>query len=424
MKSLLVQYFTASQSILFALYALILALFICKTQFFISPNISTKYRLILWFSKIFISIPMMFLGFVTSIKDGGDVHKIFRDGQKLQHLFFTDHTTFWKLWFSNGKEPYYVTNKTLDIGFEMWNSSSNYFMVKLSSFFSILALNSYPVYFLLGTFFSFIGILSTLYFFEKHFGYIKQWHYAVLFYIPFFFIYYVGFTKDTFFIFCLGILLLLIHRLFINEFIQKQLLVYTVIIILLFFICFKIRWMTISAILFFSCITYFFNAIKSKTKIIQLTAAVVFIAVLFYVFDKYIVDILQFQQYGFTELEAGSALRNFEFNNSFSILQLLPESLYRSTFEPFPYVSKPIFMVAIFDSVYAFFFCIFFYCKTRIFRFDILLLTLFLIAVALLFIIGLTTNNVGTIIRYRAFPYFMLLIFSIFCYRNNNVKTN
>ncbi len=182
--------------------------------------------------------------------------------------------------------------------------------------------------------------------------------------------------------------------------------------------------MTISAILFFSCTIYFFNAIKSKTKIIQFTAAVAFIAVLFYVFDKYIVDILQFQQYGFTELEAGSALVNFDINSSFSILQLLPESLYRSAFEPFPFLSKPIFVIAFFDSVYVFFFCLFFYYKTRIFSFHSLLFTLFFVAVALLFIIGITTNNVGTIVRYRAFAYFILLLFSIFCYRNGKVNTN
>ncbi|MDB5199024.1 MAG: hypothetical protein JWO92_987 [Chitinophagaceae bacterium] len=375
----------------------------------------------------------------------GDSFGFYRGGNVISDMIQQDITSV-KYLFASGKEIV-AAAKAMGFGDEVpvsMPNDSNAFIMKLSAVLSFFTFNKYMVISICFGFFSFIGIWKLFYAFyqlneKKN---VKLLAFFVL-YFPSLWFWGSGLLKEPV---CVGVLGLIVYLVYKN-FVEKKFSVLDMLMLIFFLFILTVVKSYISAILLisFSVILIYKAIVKVRIMILRivvvvlllfsLTATLIAIDVSQYI--KYFVDnsfgqIQQLQKsYQSTgETDDGGSKGTFvisEMDVSMQgILASGPAVIGTCLFRPFIWESKKV--IIFFSSLEALLTLlatIYILFKTRVYRFFLyvfsspLLLFCFIFSILFALVVGYTTFNFGTLIRYKIvlLPFYFFLLIQI--YRKN-----
>jgi len=390
------------QIAIFLCILIIFSYIIYKNQSFSPTNINGLQRLFLWgikFTFFFIYL-IQILANNNDSKDY-DLIEFFQGCQKLKHLYFNNYNHFKALMFSNMNHDFFVSNPQLDYQFTHWNSTSNFFILKLNFLFHIFSFNNIFIHHLYGTFLMFLVVMLVFKQLET-LTQSKFEHYLFLSIIPFFSYYTNGITKDVLFFICI-IFLINIWR-----FWQKSLIVKITVSLVIVAFAFQFRAIWISIFLF-SCALFFLYSIKNTG--LRYASIAVLMSVSIFIFNENLIEYLHFKQIEFIQNSGASSLQPLLSNNSIlNILQNIPKAIWRSIFADFPFIISIANIVAAAESLSLIGIFTYIYKKSNA-KNSNQMGFLFIYSILTLIIVGLTVNNIGSIVRYRGLCYFLLLFY-------------
>lgn len=310
-------------------------------------------------------------------------------------------------------------------------------VMKISALISFLAFNKYLI---IGLFFGLFSFFGQWKMFQVFNDYNKGENkkllaYAVL-YSPSIWFWGSGLMKDSICLGAMGFIIYIFYNFFIKlKFKFNQLLILLLSIYLIFLIKEYILIILIISLLFVIFVRYI---LQLKNLLLRTAVVMLFIFVcgLYTYFSdfssevNYLVEesysqVMAFQQ-NYQSLQnneesskAGFDMGNFDASLG-SILMKSPSVIFTCLFRPFIWESKKIIMLfTALESLILLLATVFLLIKTRILRFfsiiftDYLILFAFVVSILFALIIGFTTFNFGTLIRYKImllpFYYFMLV---------------
>lgn len=373
----------------------------------------------------------------------GDSFGFYQGGNVLAEMMQQDISSV-KYLFASGKEII-AAAKIMGLGDEVpvsMPNDSNAFVMKISAILSFFTFNKYMIISICFGFFSFIGIWKLFYVFYQlnHKKNVKLLVFFVL-YFPSFWFWGSGLLKEPLCVGALGIIVYLFYKNFIEgRFSKRDML--TMIIMLLILTLVKEYITGILAISFVVILVYYaiskikiviFRIITVFLLLVTLTVALFSLDATSYV--KYFVDnsfnqIQQFQKsyQGIQEMEDVSNKGAFlisDMNPSFeSIMVNSPVVIATSLFRPFVWESKKVIIFfASLEALLTLLMTLYILLKTKILGFFMytfgspLLLFCFIFSILFALVVGYTTFNFGTLIRYKIIflPFYFFLMIS--CYR-------
>lgn len=326
---------------------------------------------------------------------------------------------------------------TLPTGIDV---DSNLTVMKISAALSYVSFNSYVVISMFFGLFAFTGLWK-LY---KTFNEIlekktpKLLAFAVL-YMPSVCFYGSGLIKDSICLGAIGFIVYYMHKVFVKKKFQRRILVLLpVMVFLLFIIKSYIAIGLMLSMAFAYMIHVFLRNKKSLLKLIALTvvflaSTIVLVVSLSSTLSSIIEDSkthLESFQGAFSNLDEednGSGFTNDNDDISANgIISRTPLAVVTTVFRPFLWeVKKPIMLFSALESLLALLATLFVLVKCRVFKFfyyiftDPNILFSFVFSMLLAVIIGLSTFNFGTLVRYRLpiLPFYFFMLLSI--YTNN-----
>lgn len=330
------------------------------------------------------------------------------------------------------------------VGIAMSNSA-NLMVMKISAALSFICFNRYLLITLFFGFFSFAGLWRLFITFNELLGNKVQRILAItVLYTPSIWFWGSGLIKDSICIGCLGFIINTLHK----NFKKKIFLPDTILLIAFFYTLFIVKSYIAGALIIALIIFILHFYIKSrKTKIEKwiYTIAILLIGIIFinFVLESYINTLLEDTKTAidtfknaYDNLEAagdsgsGFSGKNIDFTTT-GILLRIPSTIFTTLYRPFLWEIRNLMMLlSSLESLLAFVALSYTLYKTRTkFLFYIFsspfILYAFIIILILGVIIGLSTFNFGTMVRYRIpiLPFYSFMLISIYIKDKENRKS-
>ncbi|MEO5942085.1 MAG: hypothetical protein ABIP30_05870, partial [Ferruginibacter sp.] len=308
----------------------------------------------------------------------------------------------------------------------------------ITAILNLFSFSSYPALMLFFCYFSYTGILRLIITMYDYYPHLKKQLYWAVFFLPTLNFYGAIVLKDTLVIGCLGWMAYSSMMIFKKK---EFKLTYILILISTLFLLLMVRNFVLIAIILCIGILYIVTSVKklfdSKYSIIKKIAFVAFFLLLSIISltplsDKYfqqvsdsiVQEVLQQQNgYELVKEEGDSgiqlSIKPENITSLSSFIKLAPESFINGVFRPFPWDSFKLFnFILSLETFVLFIFFIYYFFKNKIFYFfkiifsDNILLSGFSFVVVYGIMVGLTTLNLGTIVRYRipVLPFLILVL--------------
>jgi hypothetical protein len=318
------------------------------------------------------------------------------------------------------------------------NNDSNLMIIKISAALSLITFNKYLIITLFFGLFSFIGMWKLFLTFNQVLQGKSQRILAfTVLYTPSLWFWGSGLIKDSICLGCLGIITNIFYRLFI----QKKFKITEVIsFIVCFYLLFVVKSYIAATLLvgFVVFLIHFF--IKSRNSRVEKAAYIIVIAIgavlIFnFLIASYLQSIIEDSQVAIDSFkntyenldasgDAGSGFINKSFDfTPMGILLRSPGAIFTTLFRPFLWEIRNLMMLfSCLESVIALSAVLFLLIKLKVFRFfayiisDPFILFAFIFVMILSALIGFTTFNFGTMVRYRipVLPFYSFLLISIY----------
>lgn len=360
--------------------------------------------------------------FIRSViaSENNSIFPFFYSGETLSRLFSI----------TEGGDGYLESGLSVD---------SNLLVMKISAALSYISFNSYIVVSAFFGVFAFLGIWKLFCVFTEITNN-KSNRLLALFilYLPSICFWGSGLIKDSI---CLGALCFSVSIIY-KLFIKKQFSIFDLIQLLLFlYLLFTIKSYIAGGLIFSILIVLIITAInKIQNKLLKLTSSIglILIGWLFFSFtvSNYIETLLDESKayietfknsYSNAELEDDRSLASFtgeDFDMSISnLIVQSPLVFFGTLFRPYIWETrKPIMLLSAAETMIGFLFALFLLFKGKVYRFfyyiitDELLLFCMIFTIVITLIVGFTTFNFGTLVRYRipVLPFFYFLLISVY----------
>jgi|688.fasta_scaffold00573_36 hypothetical protein len=375
----------------------------------------------------------------------GDTFQYFIGGVELKKLILFVPEEVWHL--INSSEPSKYVLQNLKIQDSIYFAGSNYFILKLAAFASLLGFNLYVVSTIFFALFSFYGVMQLVNLLDKYLPLsYKKIDFAFI-YIPTIFIWGSGLAKDSI---ALGSLCLMIAS-FLRFFIFKKKQVVSIIQFMIgFFICVNTKSYLVYSCLPFLILCVWHNSyashrLFSKRKIFAYSINFLVIALVYFykeelnelLSNKVLVlfeDRFIIGTKALAEQNAGSkydlGMDLFEIKNASQMLKYAPQAINVSLFRPYVTDMSSIKMLLnVTESLLTLLFACYVVikCRFRIF-YDLLtkpfILFSFCYSIIFSFFIGISSGNFGTLVRYKVpmMPFFILALLLLLEYQKQRRK--
>ena len=377
----------------------------------------------------------------------GDSFAYYQGGGIIRDMIVKDPTAV-KYIFSSGAD---IASRATELGYPeiplSMPNDANAFVMKITAIFSFFSFNSYLVISFFFGFISFIGTWKLFYVMQKLNGgkHIQLLGYATIC-TPSLWLWGSGLLKEPLCIGCLGFAVFVIHKMFI----VKQFKLKNLILLFLLFYCLTIVKSYITAIFIVSVLVVFlsrfFLTIKNLAVRILAISLFIFISGISLMsanIDRYIDDAIT-ASYSQIETFKNSyeSVQDFEGSKggfsigdikpTFSSLVLKsPEVIFSCFFRPFIWESgKVIILFAALETFVIFIATLIIFFKTKFFGFfyysfnNPYRLFCFIFSILFALVVGYTTFNFGTMVRYKIIflPFYFFLLINIYTTINSKVE--
>ncbi len=395
-------------------FATITIFIVAKTTFFKIPKASNKLSVLLWCIKLIATLTFFLTyTFYEPYAKGNDSIVYYKDGKKLNEIAYKNPPRFFRTMLGIQNQDDEVALKNLNY----WNRSfqtvvpnDNRTIIRINALLHFISFGSYLAHLILMSFFAFLGLMAlykaTLLFFPK----LKISALLPFFLIPSTIFWSSGNIKEPILILAMGFSILYFVKL-ITKFDYKELLGFTLFMLLLFFI---------KSYIFFLLLPLIFSYLlqqKIKFKRVWLTYfGVYFILILSgltigYLFPEYSFTYLIYDKNScFIDMTqtfgAGSGFDIPELeDNIFSLIIHTPLALFNSLTRPFIWEADIwTKMLAALENIALITLLIVLIYKTNFkemtksssFWFYIIF------AISILVLSGLVTSNMGALVRYKS----------------------
>ena len=378
----------------------------------------------------------------------GDSFGFFEGGKFIQNLISTTGDPFTPF-FSSGEDFQKMamvnsgSDFVLPTGIDV---DANLLVMKISALLSYISFNSYLIVSLFFGMFSFFGIWKLFKTFNEILQNKGQRILAIaLLYTPSIWFWGGGLIKDSLCLGCIGFIVYFFHKILIKKnFSVKD----PIILILLFYFLFSLKSYLAMVILFSITVSFMlFILMQSKKNILKLiTASFVLLFTLIVItvnFSSSIESIVEDASknieiyksvYANADTEDDRSKASFEGSSDIGSLSDIivntPQAIFTTLFRPFLWeVKKPIMAFSALEAFLGLLATVFVLIKCRIRSFfyfiftDPYLLFCFIYTMALSIIIGNSTFNFGTLIRYRLpiIPFYLFMLLYIYI-KNSDKK--
>ncbi|MGI6320003.1 MAG: hypothetical protein ACOXZK_03345 [Bacteroidales bacterium] len=396
------------------IFAVIIGIITAKAKFFKFHKSDKNIALALWGLKLVATIIFFLIyTFYEPYKKGNDSIVYFRDGQKLNQIAYENPVSFLRI--MSGLQNADEEEKLASLSY--WNRSfktvvpnDNRTIIRINALLHFISFGSYLAHLVLMSFFAFLGLMalykSTILLFPN----MQWWAILPIFAIPSTIFWSSGNIKEPILIFAMGFSILYFVKL-ITKFDYKELLGFTLFMLLLFFI---------KSYIFFLLLPLIFSYLlqqKIKFKRVWLTYfGVYFILILSgltigYLFPEYSFTYLIYDKNScFIDMTqtfgAGSGFDIPELeDNIFSLIIHTPLALFNSLTRPFIWEADIwTKMLAALENIALITLLIVLIYKTNFkemtksssFWFYIIF------AISILVLSGLVTSNMGALVRYKS----------------------
>lgn len=393
-------------------------------------------------SALYASVVQFYYGYGDSFsffKGSNFIRSVIASENNSIFSFFYSGETFSKIFsITEGGDAFLESGLSVD---------SNLIVMKISAALSYISFNSYLVVSAFFGVFSFLGIWKLFCVFTEITNNKSNRLLAFfILYLPSICFWGSGLIKDSI---CLGSLCFSVSIIY-RVFIKKQYSILELIQLLLFlYLLFTIKSYIAGALIFSILLVLIITTInKIQNKFLKLTSSIglILIAWLFFslTFSNYIETLLAESKasietfkisYSNAELDDDRSLASFkgeEFDISLSnLIAQSPFVFFGTLFRPYIWETrKPIMLFSSLESLIGLFFAIFILFKGKVYRFfyciitDELLLFCLVFIIIMALIVGFTTFNFGTLVRYRlpVLPFFYFLLISVFQKIRENKK--
>lgn len=408
------------------------------------PFFSKKFIQGFW---VKIAAAIAYALFIQYYYGGGDSFRYFGYSNVMRDAISKDPSNL-RFLFSSGEEFYNYCQSLSEINeFNPANniltSDANLMTVRLSCFLSFFSFKKFLIVSLFFSMLSYIGIWKMYMLFSAIYSeYKKQIAFSFLF-LPSFCFWGSGILKETVSLMALGILITQCHKFFFQRKFSIRVLV------LIFATCYLIyivkSYILASFILAFACwlIAVRFKKIKStfvRLTVILFLVAIAAISSTFITFDaqaqeeEVLKNVEFFSNTYRASAEEGSAAAytNVQIDPSVSgIIKGIPEVIMTIFFRPYIWEAKSmILFISMIESCFFLILTLMVLFKGKIFGFlgfifkNPVMIFCLVISLVLGLIVGFTTFNFGTIIRYKipCMPFFCMMLLIANRYYNNKKK--
>lgn len=431
------QYITLSDYLLLPIYIALLY-FVVKSRSVKYNNTGLKK---IYFTAFFLHMlgAILYAMVIQYYYGFGDSLGFFRGSTFLSSITKEDVT--FKYFFYNPKElsTLFLNSEVGDsvIG-SVINNASNLMIIKISAALSLISFNKYLIISLFFGFFSFIGVWRLfLMFNEISETKVTKILAITILYLPSLWFWGSGLIKDSICMGCLGITTNIFYKLFIKKNIKLLDIIVFIMLLYLLFIVKSYIGATLMASLLAFAIRFF---IKNRKSNFEKWAYVLFLLIagslIFnYLIAAYLKSIIEDSQVAIDSFKnvyetldanggAGSSFMNKSIDFSpTGILIQSPGAIFTTLYRPFIWEIRNLMMLfSSLESLVALLAFLYLMVKLRVFKFFVYLVSdpfiflSFIFVVILSAIIGFTTFNFGTMVRYRIpiLPFYSFMLVMIY----------
>lgn len=417
--------------ILFPLYVALFALLFAWRRKKIEDPILKKYHRNFFWMKVFSALA--YIIFSLKLAEVDSMFLYYPEGINIVKLIFKDFTNI-KLLFISGKDfDQNLLASSLNKGY--FNSESNYFIVKLVSFFSFFSFGNYSVITLFFSMISFSGVWRLYRFFYEQYPHLhKQLAIAVL-YLPNLVFWSSGILKDPL---CTGMLGWLTYSMYSIIIKKKSIAKHIVIAIFAGFIIGLVKGYILVSYLPFFMLFFLGNRIKNIQRpvikallvsFILLIAAGAFLLaqdiILEEIVNKLAESVAETQQsfMRIADLAKSSFSLGVEFDQTpAGLLKIAPAGILASLYRPFLWEATGIAsLLSAIESFAVLLFTLYVLLKAGPITFissiikDPMIMYCLLFALLFALFVGVTTLNFGTLVRYKipCMPFYIIALLLI-----------
>ena len=433
------QYITTVDFLLFALYLFFLYFIINIIARKYNGTALRKYFIVAFFlhmggSFLYAMTIQFYYGYGDSFgfyKGSNFIRDFIKDGANPFNIFFFSSEKF-----LNPQNMLVTAGLTLPTGI---SSNANFTIMKISAALSYICFNSYLVISLFFGLFSFAGLWKLFNTFnnilEKKGE--KLLAFAILF-TPSIWFWGSGLIKDSVCLGLIGFIIYFFHQLFI---VKKFSVPYIITLVIMLYFLYILKSYIASLLILSATLGYIILILKkSRQNILKFALAILIIAVvnivLYIKMASFIESLVQESKdqievfkgvYEQVELDDGNNLAGFKGSNFdlsvSSFIARSPLAMFSTIFRPFLWESKkPIILLSAMESslmLIGFFYVLF---KSGVGRFFYLLISepyilfAFMFTLLLAAVVGFTTFNFGTLVRYRLpiLPFYFFMLIAIY----------
>ncbi len=397
-------------------YILMASFFILKCDFFKTKNIPAYYILAVFGLKILATLLHKWLN--ENYNFGGDSFTIFNAGRIINGFAYTDFPLFWRTIIGT------LSSQDLALNFTdkmLWTQGDVFYndnrtIIRIDALLYFISGGYYIVHGILFSFLALIGFNGLFKFFNAFSVGKAKVIFAITFLIPATLFWCSGASKESWLIFCLGIFLYTLNKLYLN--INFKLLL-SCLVALVFMVFIKVYFLlALLPALIAYLLSIKFKSLSSALiyLMVYISSFIVLLNLRFFKFIQY----LQFKQVGFQNVAQQSSSQSIITvpeigNSSFSLLKNMPVALQNIMLRPYLWEANSLLWgIAAVENIIILLVIIVFTIGFKWSRSSaaISLFCLFF-SLSIFILIGLTTPVIGALVRYKAplLPFFIMFFY-------------
>ncbi len=414
-------------------YIILLVYCIKKWGFFNDESISKKLFILFFIYKLCLGfiLTAIYTYYYTDTQYA-DIYKYFNDSYYMTRALWESPIDFFKMLFGIGNDtPYFSEHyySKMNNWFRLYESevyNDNHTIIRFNAALRIISLGYYHVHGVIMDFLSFFGIFC----FYKAFNYFmpkdKHFYFGLLIFLfPSLNFWSAGVLKEGLLIFGLGVIFLCIIKILNNE---KHMKFYLLSVFALFLLLY-LKSYALAAVLTGSCIIVMGVLLKRLPLWVSLTSLLLVFVVIFAVakfnyetealslINQKHLDSINLSR----EMHAGSYFNIGNYGATWNdILSQMPNALWTGIFRPTIFeIKNPLMLLSAIESVIIFalvLLSIVFFMKPNRERFFAIIGSL-TVVIILAILIGLTSANFGSLVRYKT-PFLPFLLFASYALIN------
>ncbi|GAB4450627.1 MAG: hypothetical protein Fur0028_06120 [Bacteroidales bacterium] len=410
-----------------------------KWKFFHHPDISYKWTLFLFISKVLASFFLFFIytEFYQNNRLDNDIFKYYDDSQLMYQAIYDSPTNYIRMLTGIGDsnteiiEQYYKNMNfwIKPIDYEIVNENKT--IIRLNAFFSLFTLQNYFINTLLFVFLSFIGLFALFKVLANYFSQNKLMLVLFVFLMPSTIFWSSAILKESLVFFSLGLLIYFFDKLL------KSFSISNILFFILFSITLSFSKMYIFILIIPGLISLILIKVLSKIKPWLIILSIHLLIILLYFNSEYFLpynfsEITVAKQHDFINMihhfnvPVGSKIEIPLLSDSVvSFIKYSPNALINSLFRPFLFEAHNLTsLMAAIENTFILFLIILIPVFFKKNKFNQWMWFSLSFSVMLFILIGLTTPVLGALVRYKvpAFPFLLFLLINFIDFEKIHTK--